>query len=144
MHEAVIGKLIKSEGSDSSLRSCKDQFVSFPAKCFKVLQLPSPLIIERLDRKLADVIDSNIVEKRDVTLSRAIQPLDFFKVVRMVFWSGVVGPGTNVELSLARASRSALVRSRLKARLVSKSTTMMKPVNAILKHEPAHVRNQPT
>ena len=62
----------------------------------------------------------------------------------MVFWSGVVGPGTNVELSLARASRLALLRSRLKARLVSKSTTMMKPVNAILKHEPAHVRNQPT
>ena len=40
--------------------------------------------------------------------------LDFLKVVRMVFWSGVVGPGTNdVELSLARPSRSALVRSRL-------------------------------
>ena len=37
--------------------------------------------------------------------------LDFLKVVRLVFWSGVVGPGTN-ELSLARASRSALVRSR--------------------------------
>ena len=32
-------------------------------------------IIERLDRKLADVIGSNIVEKCDVTLSRAIQPL---------------------------------------------------------------------
>ena len=28
-----------------------------------------------LDRKLADVIGSNIVEKCDVTLSRAIQPL---------------------------------------------------------------------
>ena len=27
------------------------------------------------DRKLADVIGSNIVEKCDVTLSRAIQPL---------------------------------------------------------------------
>ena len=37
--------------------------------------------------------------------------LDFLKVVRMVFWSGVVGPGTNFH-SLARASRSALVRSR--------------------------------
>ena len=34
-----------------------------------------PWIIERLDRKLADVIGSNIVEKCDVTLSRAIQPL---------------------------------------------------------------------
>ena len=32
-------------------------------------------IIERLDRKLADVIGSNVVEKCDVTLSRAIQPL---------------------------------------------------------------------
>ena len=32
-------------------------------------------IIERLDRKLADVIGSNIVEKCDVTSSRAIQPL---------------------------------------------------------------------
>ena len=32
-------------------------------------------IIERLDRKLADVIGSNIVKKCDVTLSRAIQPL---------------------------------------------------------------------
>ena len=32
-------------------------------------------IIERLDRKLADVIGSNIVEKCDVTLSTAIQPL---------------------------------------------------------------------
>ena len=31
-------------------------------------------IIERLDRKLADAIGSNIVEKCDVTLSRAIQP----------------------------------------------------------------------
>ena len=32
-------------------------------------------IIERLDRKLADAIGSNIVGKCDVTLSRAIQPL---------------------------------------------------------------------
>ena len=37
--------------------------------------------------------------------------LDFLKVVRMVTWSGVVGPDTNFR-SLARASRSALVRSR--------------------------------
>ena len=57
--------------------------------------------------------------------------LDFLKVVRMVFWSGVVGPGT--KLSLARASRSALGArtialrahcraTRSKARLVSKSS----------------------
>ena len=36
-----------------------------------------PWIIERLDRKLADGIGSNTVEKCDVTLSRAIQPLTF-------------------------------------------------------------------
>ena len=36
--------------------------------------------------------------------------LDFLKVVRLVFWSGVVGPGTNPR-AFAR-SRSALVRSR--------------------------------
>ena len=34
-----------------------------------------PWIIERLDRKLAEVIGSNVVEKCDVTSSRAIQPL---------------------------------------------------------------------
>ena len=32
-------------------------------------------IIERLDRKLADVIGSNTVEKCDVTLQTSIQPL---------------------------------------------------------------------
>ena len=35
-------------------------------------------IIERLDRKMADAIVSNIVEKCDVTLSRAIQPHSTF------------------------------------------------------------------
>ena len=35
-------------------------------------------IIERLDRKLADAIGSNIVEKCDVTLLRAIQPHSTF------------------------------------------------------------------
>ena len=35
----------------------------------------SSRIIERLDRKLADVIGSNIVGKCDVTLSRAIHGL---------------------------------------------------------------------
>ena len=35
-------------------------------------------ITERLDRKLAYVIGSNIVEKCDVTLSRAIQPHSTF------------------------------------------------------------------
>ena len=39
----------------------------------------------------------------------------------MVFWSGVVGPGTNFR-SLARASRSYDRATRSKARLVSKSS----------------------
>ena len=42
-------------------------------------------IIERLDRKLADVIGSNIVEKCDVTLSRAIHPLTS-DVLRVLFF----------------------------------------------------------
>ena len=44
-----------------------------------------PWIIERLDRKLADVISSNIVEKCDVTLSRAIHPLSS-DVLRVLFF----------------------------------------------------------
>ena len=43
--------------------------------------------------------------------------LDFLKVVRLVFWSGVVGPGFR---SLALRAHSRATRS--KARLVSKST----------------------
>ena len=46
--------------------------------------------------------------------------LDFLKVVRLVFWSGVVGPGTSFR-SLALRAHSRATRS--KARLVSKSTT---------------------
>ena len=52
--------------------------------------------------------------------SKAQVGIDFLKVVRLVFWSGVVGPGTN-ELSLARAPRSYDRATRSKARLVSKS-----------------------
>ena len=44
-----------------------------------------PWIIERLDRKLADVIGSNIMKKCDVTLSRAIQPLTS-DVLRVLFF----------------------------------------------------------
>ena len=44
-----------------------------------------PWIIERLSRKLADVIGSNIVENCDVTLSRAIQPLKS-DVLRVLFF----------------------------------------------------------
>ena len=40
--------------------------------------------------------------------------IDFLKVVRLVFWSGVVGPGTSFRSLAFRATRS-------KARLVSKS-----------------------
>ena len=48
-------------------------------------------IIERLDRKLADVIGSNIVGKCDVTLSRAIQPLtsDVLRVLFLVAYLSV-------------------------------------------------------
>ena len=57
--------------------------------------------------------------------------LDFLKVVRLVFWSGVVGPGFR---SLALRARSLALRARTialrahsratrsKARLVSKSS----------------------
>ena len=45
-----------------------------------------------------------------------VGPLDFLKVVRLVFWSGVVGPGFR---SLALRAHSRATRS--KARLVSKS-----------------------
>ena len=31
------------------------------------------------------------------------EPIDFLKVVRLVFWSGVVGPGTNDFYPLQRA-----------------------------------------
>ena len=43
--------------------------------------------------------------------SCTVKKLDFLKVVRLVFWSGVVGPGARSRFALAR-SRSALVRSR--------------------------------
>ena len=49
--------------------------------------------------------------------------IDFLKVVRLVFWSGVVGPGFR---SLALRARTIALRAhsratRSKARLVSKS-----------------------
>ena len=44
-----------------------------------------PWVIERLDRKLADAIGSNIVGKCDVTSSRAIQPLTS-DVLRVLFF----------------------------------------------------------
>ena len=55
-----------------------------PSHYFKKA-IVQPWIIERLDRKLADAIGSNIVEKCDVTLSRAIQPLTY-DVLRVLFF----------------------------------------------------------
>ena len=43
--------------------------------------------VERLDRKLADAISSNIVQKCDVTLSRAIQPLRSEVLFVCLFWA---------------------------------------------------------
>ena len=51
-------------------------------------------IIERLDRKLADAIVSNIVEKCDVTLSRAIQP-------HSTFCASYVSSASYISLSLS-------------------------------------------
>ena len=45
--------------------------------------------IERLDRKLAEAIDSNIVEKCEVTLTRAIQPFtsDVLTLSFLLLWT---------------------------------------------------------
>ena len=48
----------------------------------------------------------------------ALVGLDFLKVVRIDFWSGVVGPGTSFRSLALRAHCRA---TRSKARLVSKS-----------------------
>ena len=50
--------------------------------------------------------------------SCTVKKLDFLKVVRLVFWSGVVGPG-----SLARAPRSYDRASRSQSRYALKSST---------------------
>ena len=52
---------------------------------FRKLGLLCAWIIEGLDRKLADMIGYNIVEKCEVTLLRAIQPLTF-DVLRVLFF----------------------------------------------------------
>ena len=53
--------------------------------------------------------------------------LDFLKVVRMVFWSGVVGPGTKLSLARSRfalgARRSYDRASRSLSRYALKSST---------------------
>ena len=59
------------------------------------------------------------------TRCKLLARLDFLKVVRLVFWSGVVGPGTNFR-SLALRAHSRATRS--KARLVSKSMARYKPL----------------
>ena len=53
---------------------------------------------------------------------RVVFVLDFLKVVRLVFWSGVVGPSTT-RLSLARASGSYDRASRSQSRYALKSST---------------------
>ena len=50
-------------------------------------------------------------------MSNALLIVDFLKVVRLVFWSGVVRPGSCRSLALRAHSRA----TRSKARLVSKS-----------------------
>ena len=63
-----------------------------------------------------NVVTLYCAENRRCESSRVTSPLDFLKVVRLVFWSGVVGPGSLALRAHCRATRS-------KARLVSKSTS---------------------
>ena len=76
-------------------------FCTFFCRCFARLQCRFALL-KRETSKLHIIFYGGIVVCAD---------LDFLKVVRMVTWSGVAGPDTNFR-SLARALRSALVRSR--------------------------------
>ena len=62
--------------------------------------------------------------------------VDFLKVVRLVFWSGVVGPGFR---SLALRAHSRATRS--KARLVSKSNSDV--VNASINAVICEAQKQP-
>ena len=57
------------------------------------------LLLLKKERSLQHIVDNEAF---------ALARFDFLKVVRLVFWFGVVGPGTN---DFAR-SRFALVRSR--------------------------------
>ena len=57
------------------LEIVKNDIFSQQGILYNTFVLCLPWIIERLDRKLADAVGSNIVEKCDITLSRAIQPL---------------------------------------------------------------------
>ena len=70
-NERARGRHARGEGASSPLACLllARPFFLVPTTSKRML----PWIIERLDRKLADVIGSNIVEKCDVTLSRAIQ-----------------------------------------------------------------------
>ena len=58
-----------------------------------------------------NVVTLCCAENRRCESSRVTSPLDFLKVVRLVFWSGVVGPGTNFR-SLALRARSLALRAR--------------------------------
>ena len=59
----------------------------------------------------------------DANRLRVTSPLDFLKVVRLVFWSGVVGPGSLALRARSLALRAHCRATRSKARLVSKSTS---------------------
>ena len=67
------------------LRACKDGGIVNKVYFIILLSIDTPWINERLDRNLPDGIGSNIVEKYDVTLSRAIQPLTS-DVLRVLFF----------------------------------------------------------
>ena len=56
-------------------------------------------IIERLDRKPADAIGSNIVEKCDVTLSRAIQPLTSDVLRVLLFIAYFISLSSTIQIS---------------------------------------------
>ena len=60
------------------LEIVKNDIFSQQGILYNTFVLCLPWIIERLDRKLADAVGSNIVEKCDITLSRAIQPHSTF------------------------------------------------------------------
>ena len=61
--------------------------------------MSSSWIIERLDRKLADAIGSNIVEKCDVTLSRAIQPVTSDVLRVLLFIAYFTSPSSTIQIA---------------------------------------------
>ena len=70
-----------------------------------------------------NVVTLCCAENRRCQSSRVTSPLDFLKVVRLVFWSGVVGPGWFALRARSLALRAHCRATPSKARLVSKSTS---------------------